>query len=108
MSLSHTLARWRARLSGEAAPEPTGPAVAAEPTEQDVGHDPRTVASRSAGGVHDELTGDRGSTTGTGNTGVFVGQVAGDDPAYAEETGAERRAEAARLDDRPRTPGGAS
>ena len=94
MSLSDTLARWRARLTGEAGPEPTGPAEAAHPTEQDVGHDPRTVASRATGGVHEELTGDRGSTTGTGDTGTFVGQVAGDDPAYAEETGAEARARA--------------
>lgn len=96
MSLSDTLSRWRARLTGEATPEPTGPAVAAEPSEQDVGHDPRTVASRAAGGVHTELTRDRGSTTGTGDTGVFVGQIAGDDPAYAEETGAEARAAAAK------------
>ena len=94
VSLAHTLARWRARLTGEAGPEPTGPSVAAQLTEQDVGHDPRTVASRATGGAHSELSGDRGSTTGTGETGVFVGQVAGDDPGYAEETGAEARARA--------------
>lgn len=91
MSLQDKLARLRARVTGEARPEPTGPAVAADPTEGDVGHDPRTVASRPSGGEHAELDSDRGSTTGTGKTDTFTGQIAGDDLGYAEETGAERR-----------------
>lgn len=88
MSLADTLARLRARLTGESGP--VGPSAA--PTEEDAGHDPRTVASRATGGVHDHLSADRGSTTGTGKTDANVGQIAGDDLGYAEETGAERRA----------------
>ena len=90
MSLSDTLARLRARLTGDAGP--VGPSPASEDSESDAGHDPRTVASRVTGGGYDEFDGDRGSVTGTGNTGGFVGQVAGDDLGYAGETGAERRA----------------
>ena len=37
---------------------------------------------------------DASSTTGTGESGEFVGRVAGQDVGYAEETGAERRAAA--------------
>lgn len=61
---------------------------------EDVAQDPALASSRATGGDHHELSGDRGSTTGTGRTEEFVGRVAGDDVGYAGETGAERRAEA--------------
>ena len=61
--------------------------------------DPALASSRATGGEHVELSGDRGSVTGTGRTGAFVGRVAGDDVGYAGETGAERRAEALREED---------
>ena len=104
MSLADTLARLRARLTGESGP--VGPSSATEPTESDAGHDPRTVASRVAGVEHERLDADRGSTTGTGRTDVHVGQIAGDDLGYAEETGAERRATAAPVDDADRSGSG--
>jgi hypothetical protein len=63
--------------------------------------DPALASNRATGGEHVELTGDRGSVTGTGQTGEFVGRVAGDDLGYAGETGAERRAEALREDTDP-------
>lgn len=72
---------------------------AAQSSEQDVGPDTSLVSSRTTGGVHEVLTDDRGSVTGTGDTGTFVGQIAGDDLGYAGETGAERRAEAAQRDE---------
>ncbi|MEJ2859899.1 hypothetical protein [Actinomycetospora flava] len=94
MSLADTLARWRARLTGENGP--VGPSTAAEPSESDAGHDPRTAASRPTGGTHTEHRGDQGSVTGTGDTDVFVGRAAGHDLGYAGETGAEARREAER------------
>jgi hypothetical protein len=66
----------------------------AEGSESDVPVDPALASSRATGGEDADLDGDRGSVTGTGDTGVFVGRVAGDDLGYAGETGAERRAEA--------------
>jgi hypothetical protein len=69
-------------------------ADAGEASESDVPVDAALASSRAIGGEHADLTGDRGSVTGTGDTGVFVGRVAGDDLGYAGETGAERRAEA--------------
>jgi hypothetical protein len=66
----------------------------AEGSESDVPIDAALASSRATGGDGGDLTGDRGSVTGTGDTGVFVGRVAGDDLGYAGETGAERRAEA--------------
>ncbi|MBW0100868.1 hypothetical protein I4I78_00245 [Pseudonocardia sp. KRD-291] len=60
--------------------------------ESDVPIDPNLASSRATGGEHAYLDSDRGSVTGTGNTGEFVGQIAGDDLGYADETGAERRA----------------
>ncbi|GAA4913286.1 hypothetical protein EV188_110167 [Actinomycetospora succinea] len=98
MSLADTLARWRARLTGETGP--VGPSTATQPTESDAGHDPRTAASRPTGGAHTEHRGDRGSVTGTGDTDVFVGRAAGQDPGYAGETGAEARREAEQRDER--------
>lgn len=64
---------------------------------EDVAADPVLASNRATGGEHVDLSGDRGSVTGTGRTGEFVGRVAGDDVGYAGETGAERRADA--LDD---------
>ena len=65
---------------------------------EDVARDPALASSRATGGDHPELSGDRGSTTGTGRTGGFVGRIAGDDNGYAGETGAERRAEVSDAD----------
>ncbi len=52
-----------------------------------------TVTGRYYGGRHadSEATGDRGSTTGPGVNDLYVGRVAGQDPGYAGETGAEAR-----------------
>lgn len=66
--------------------------------EDDVPHDPALANARETGGRENdssepEETPDTTSTTGTGPNQEFVGRVAGDDPAYAEETGAERRAQ---------------
>ena len=71
---------------------------------EDVASDPALASSRATGGEYVELSGDRGSVTGTGKTDEFVGRVAGDDLGYAGETGAERRAEALRDDPDPVTP----
>jgi hypothetical protein len=94
MSLADTLAHWRARLTGERGP--VGPSPISDPSESDAGHDPRTAASRAAGGEHVEHRGDQGSVTGTGATDTFVGRAAGRDLGYADETGAEARREAQR------------
>ena len=92
MSLSTKFAHWiRARR-----PDPDG-----QGSGEDVATDPALASNRATGGEHVELTGDRGSVTGTGQTGEFVGRVAGDDIGYAGETGAERRAEALREDTNP-------
>jgi len=61
--------------------------------EPDVEDDPARVDARDTGGVPDSGKGDQGSTTGTTPDDEYVGRVAGDDPGYAGETGAERRAE---------------
>jgi hypothetical protein len=62
-------------------------------TVEDVEGDPNLANSRRTGGEEkDEI--DSASTTGTGSSGEFVGQVAGQDPGFDEETGAEKRAEA--------------
>lgn len=56
--------------------------------------DPNVANSRAQGGRQDrdgdDLDG--AATTGVDRNEEFVGRVAGDDPGYAEETGAERRA----------------
>lgn len=51
------------------------------------------AGSRDTGGVADPDEPDQASTTGSTPTPQYVGRVAGDDVGYAEETGAERRAE---------------
>jgi len=61
--------------------------------ESDVEPDDARVNSRETGGVSDPAKPDQGSTTGTTPDGEYVGRVAGQDVGYAEETGAERRAE---------------
>jgi hypothetical protein len=62
--------------------------------ESDVQADHAVAASRATGGVPDESEPDQHSTTGTTVNETFVGRVAGADPGYAGETGAERRAAA--------------
>ena len=61
------------------------------PGEDDVERDDAQALSRATGGVAGEEP-DADSTTGTGDSGTFVGRVAGQDVGYAGETGAERRA----------------
>ncbi len=65
-------------------------------SETDVPADSAVAGSRDTGGNPAADDPDALSTTGTGDSGEFVGRVAGDDVGYAGETGAERRAEAAR------------
>lgn len=57
------------------------------------------ASSRDTGGVAEPEQPDQASTTGSTPTPEYVGRVAGDDLGYAEETGAERRAEAADQND---------
>jgi hypothetical protein len=65
--------------------------------EDDVERDDATALSRATGGGPSDEP-DAASTTGTGESGEFVGRVAGQDVGYAGETGAELR-EAAQRDD---------
>jgi hypothetical protein len=76
-----------------------GPAMHPDPRpgEGDVERDDAQALSRATGGGATEEP-DAESTTGTGNSEIFVGRVAGQDVGYAGETGAERRA-AAQQDD---------
>jgi len=67
------------------------------PAEEDVDPDDAQALSRATGGG-DSNDPDAASTTGTGQSGEFVGRVSGQDVGYAGETGAERRA-AAEQDD---------
>ena len=59
--------------------------------ENDVEPDTHVARTRETGGARGD-TGDRASTTGTGPTEDYVGRISGQDPGYAGETGAERRA----------------
>jgi hypothetical protein len=59
--------------------------------ESDTESDPARVDSRDTGGVPDPAKPDQASTTGTTPDDEYVGRIAGDDPGFAEETGAERR-----------------
>jgi hypothetical protein len=63
------------------------------PGEDDVDRDDAQALSRATGGEHSDEP-DAGSTTGTGDSGTFVGRTSGQDVGYAGETGAERRAAA--------------
>jgi hypothetical protein len=62
------------------------------PGEDDTQRDDDQALSRATGGVPDPEQPDQGSTTGTTESGEFVGRVAGQDVGYAGETGAEKRA----------------
>ena len=66
--------------------------MATDKPEADVDDDPARVDARDTGGVPDPGKPDQGSTTGTTPDEEYVGRIAGADPGYAEETGAERRA----------------
>ena len=61
------------------------------PGEDDVDRDDAQALSRATGGGDSDAP-DAGSTTGTGDSGTFVGRTSGQDVGYAGETGAERRA----------------
>jgi hypothetical protein len=64
------------------------------PGEDDVDRDDAEALSRASGGAPSDAP-DAPGTTGTGESGSFVGRVAGgDDPGEVGESGAERRAEA--------------
>ena len=71
------------------------------PGEDDVDRDDAQALSRATGGVPDPGAPDQHSTTGTTESGEFVGRVQGQDVGYAGETGAERRAAAAEGDADP-------
>ena len=62
--------------------------------EADVEADVARADARDTGGVPNPEAPDQASTTGTSPNPGFVGRVAGDDPGYVGETGAERRSEA--------------
>jgi hypothetical protein len=62
------------------------------PTEQDVAEDTSVAQSRATGGDPDSNERDATSTTGTGDSGEYVGRVGGQDVGYAGLTGAEARA----------------
>jgi hypothetical protein len=70
-------------------PEQRDPDVV--PGEPDVDRDDAEVLTRATGGGPSDEP-DAEATTGTGESGTFVGRVAGQDVGYAGETGAERRA----------------
>lgn len=72
--------------------------MAGEKSESDVQSDDGVAGSRATGGVTDPDAPDQASTTGSSPTPEFVGRVAGDEGDIGE-SGAERRAEAAREDD---------
>jgi len=61
--------------------------------EPDVDTDSGVANARDTGGDSSSTTADSGGTTGTGSSGEFVGRTSGQDEGYAEETGAEVRAE---------------
>ena len=67
------------------------------PAETDVDLDDAQALSRATGGG-DSDDPDAAGTTGTGQSGEFVGRVGGQDVGYAGETGAERRAAAEQED----------
>lgn len=67
--------------------------MASDKSEPDIETDPKRADSRDTGGVEDSSDPNQGSTTSTTPDGEYVGRIAGDDVGYAEETGAERRAE---------------
>jgi hypothetical protein len=60
--------------------------------ERDISLDESVANARDTGGEPGRRR-DQASTTGTTPTEEYVGRIAGDDVGYAEETGAERRAQ---------------
>jgi hypothetical protein len=68
--------------------------------EADVQEDPHQAHTRAEGGVENPEHPDQDSTTGTTPSGSFVGRIAGEDVGYEGETGAERRAKAAKQSER--------
>jgi hypothetical protein len=61
-------------------------------TVEDVEADPHIARTRRTGGADTERH-DSAGTTGTGDSGDFVGEVAGQDEGFTGETGAEARAD---------------
>lgn len=61
-------------------------------SESDVPTDPHVANSRQSGGRRSDDESDTDSSTGTGENDTYVGRVAGQDPGYEAETGAEARA----------------
>src|SRR4051794_34797668 len=61
--------------------------------ETDVHRDEAQALTRATGGEPDPDAPDTNSTTGTTPNDMYVGRDQGQDVGYAEETGAERRAE---------------
>jgi len=59
--------------------------------ESDVPDDEAEATERPTGGDPEADGDDSPSTTGTGESGVFVGRAAGQDEGYAGQTGAEAR-----------------
>jgi len=59
--------------------------------ESDVPDDEAEATGRPTGGDPESSGGDSNSTTGAGESGVFVGRTAGQDEGYAGQTGAEAR-----------------
>ncbi|MBA3368816.1 MAG: hypothetical protein H0T99_09165 [Geodermatophilaceae bacterium] len=59
--------------------------------ESDVPDDDAEATGRPTGGDPDVHGGDSEATTGSGESGVFVGRTAGQDEGYAGQTGAEAR-----------------
>lgn len=67
--------------------------MAGSKAESDTEADPARADSRDTGGVPDPSKPDQASTTGTTPDDEYVGRVAGDDPGFVGETGAERRSQ---------------
>jgi hypothetical protein len=61
-------------------------------TESDIPADPHVANSRQAGGRRSNDEADTHSSTGTSENDTYVGRVAGQDPGFEAETGAEARA----------------
>lgn len=59
--------------------------------ESDVPNDDAQASGRPTGGDPETAGGDSEATTGSGESGVFVGRTAGQDEGYAGQTGAEAR-----------------
>ena len=71
----------------------------ARKAETDVEVDANQAHTRAEGGVESPEQPDQEGTTGTAPSEGFVGRVAGQDEGYADQTGAERRAEEAKKAD---------